>query len=101
VDPDPNPDPQHCPVVFRIRDDFPDIKRDRPSFLSFFSVKTYLLVHKNFTGLNSDRDLATLFCVPEKFLLTAGWRLPGTLYIEGGGAGVSDFVTSLAKGCTP
>ncbi len=32
-----------------------------------------------FRAVNSDRDLATIFCVLEKFSLTAHWRLLGTL----------------------
>ena len=47
-------------------------------------------------AVNSDRDLATLFCVQEKFSLTAHWRLQGTLLYILGEGGVSDFVTSLA-----
>jgi hypothetical protein len=47
--------------------------------------------------VNFDRDLTTLFYVREEFLLTARWRLQGTLlYILGDGDQVSDFVISLA-----
>jgi hypothetical protein len=40
-----------------------------------------LFVHNKFIGLKIDRDLATLFCVQEKFSLTAHWRLQGTLLL--------------------
>ncbi len=48
-------------------------------------MKMYLFVHKEpYRAVNFDRNLATLFCAPEKFLLTAHWRLQGTLlYILG------------------
>jgi hypothetical protein len=50
-------------------------------------MKMYLLIHKNLVGaVNSDRDLASPFCVQQKFSLTAHWRLQGTLlYILGEG----------------
>ncbi len=55
-----------------------------------------------YRAVNFDRDLATLFWVQEKFSLTAHWRLQGTFLFNfgGGGSGVSNFVTSLAKWCT-
>jgi hypothetical protein len=46
-------------------------------------MKMYLFVH-TYSAVNFDRDLATLFCVQEKFSLTTHWRLQGTLlYILG------------------
>jgi hypothetical protein len=44
----------------------------------------FICSQETYRAVNSDRDLATLFSVHEKFSLTARWRLQGTLlYILG------------------
>ncbi len=47
------------------------------------------------------KDLSTLFCVQEKFSLTACWYLHYFIFLGKGGPGFLTLWRSLAKWCTP